>query len=477
MRDIAFFLVWIVLFPISLWSAHIGVLLWIWTALISPGDLLYGFMSSIPYNKIIAITTFGVILLNQEKKMFYFDGTLALLLMLAAVSTASALMPAAPSYDSWAIYEKLLKILVLAVVVSGVMWTRYRLHAALLAICLAFGFDGMNDGLKYLVSGGGHKIVGKPALGDNNHLALAVLMTIPLLFYAFKYSTWRIAKYCFLAVIGGCVVTVIGSLSRGGAIGLVVIALMFLKNSKQKAVSFALIGLGGIAILGLAPESWFTRVDSINTVGEDNSFQGRVIAWKISTLIALDRPFTGGGFHAVQLYDVWNRYAENFSLLDFIHTDPAGSSPRAAHSIYFEVLGDIGFLGLSVFLSLIAMGFRNAMLLKRYARQDPRQQWAGDLGSMIQISLVVYCTSGGAVSMGYFETFYVLLVILSRARRTVEEAMAEPILPPPAVKAERKPETRQGRTGAGQVRQPELTTLGRFSSSGRGNVQQSGRSP
>ncbi len=40
MRDAAFFLVWVVLFPITFWSPHVGVLLWIWSALIAPGELL-----------------------------------------------------------------------------------------------------------------------------------------------------------------------------------------------------------------------------------------------------------------------------------------------------------------------------------------------------------------------------------------------------------------------------------------------------
>ena len=432
MRDVAFFLIWMVLFPISFWSAHIGVLLWIWTALIAPGELLYGFMSSLPYNKIIAVITFGTLLFNQEKKRFYADSTIILLVLFGLSASVSTFTAIIPSHDGQFLYEKLLKILVLAGVVSGIMWSRWRLHTAVLVICLAFGFDGMNDGLKYLLSGGGHKIVGKYSLGDNNHLALALLMTIPLVFYCYKQSSEKISKLAFLAVIAFCVITVIGSYSRGGFIGLVVMAFMFLKNSKQKAASFSLIGLAVLLVLALAPATYFSRVDTINAVGEDNSFLGRVIAWKISTLIALERPF-GGGMHAVQLYPVWNHYAGNIgSVLSFIETSPAGETPKAAHSIYFEVLGDLGFVGLSLFLALIAVGFRNASLLKRYARQDPRQQWAGDLGAAIQISLVVYCVSGGAVSMGYFETFYVLLILLSRARRSVEETMAEKAPPAPS---------------------------------------------
>ena len=353
----------------------------------------------------------------------------------------------------------------LAFVVSGIMWSRWRIHTAVIAICLAFGFDGMNDAGKYILSGGGHKIVGKYSLGDNNHLALALLMTIPLLVYAYKQSSEKLAKMAFLAVTAACVVTVIGSHSRGGFIGLVVMAGMFMRNSKHKAASFSLIGLGAVLILALAPDTWLSRVDTINSVGEDNSFMGRVIAWKISTLIALERPF-GGGFHAVQLYPVWNHYAGSIgSVLSFIETGPPGMIPKAAHSIYFEVLGDLGVVGFSVFLALITLGFRNASALRRYGRRDPRQQWAADLGGAVQISLVVYCVSGGAVSMGYFETFYVLLILLSRARRSVEEAMAEGA--PPAASAPRSGRTAPALRPTGTGREREVVLTSRVARGGR----------
>lgn len=435
MRDAAFFLVWLILFPITFWSPHIGVLLWIWTAFISPGELLYGFMAAVPYNRIIAVATVATLLVSQERKRFYVDGTAVLLCLLALVATISALTPIVPSDSGWELYEKLLKILVLVFVISGVMWSRYRLHATILAVCLAFGFDGVSEGLKFLVTGGGHKILGKASIGDNNHWALAILMTMPLLLYAFKYSSWKFAKLCFFAVFALCVVAVIGSFSRGAFLGLIVFALMFLKSSKRKFATFALIAIGGVLVYSLAPDSWFNRVDTINTAaaGEDGSFTGRVIAWKISMLIALDHPLTGGGFHAVQRYSNWMHYRDLIGAFDFIPTAPPGLEPKAAHSIYFEILGDLGFVGLGLFLLLIATALRNARLLRRYARRDLRQQWAADLGSMLQVSIVIYCVSGAAVSMAYFETFYVLVIVLSRLRRTVEETMAEdPAQPAPA---------------------------------------------
>lgn len=78
MRDLAFAIVWVVLFPVALWSAHIGVLLWIWVALLVPNQELYGFMAGIPFNKVVVFATVFAIFFGRDKKKFYVDSTVTL---------------------------------------------------------------------------------------------------------------------------------------------------------------------------------------------------------------------------------------------------------------------------------------------------------------------------------------------------------------------------------------------------------------
>ena len=151
---------------------------------------------------------------------------------------------------------------------------------------------------------------------------------------------------------------------------------------------------------------------------------GRVVAWKMSWLIAMDRPFFGGGMHAVQNLLVWSTYRPLLPSLDFIVTPPADVVPHAAHSIYFEVLGDTGFVGLFLFLGALASALYNCSWIYRQARGHADLVWAQDLSRMIQISLVIYLVTGAALSMGYFELIYIVLALTSRCRRTVALALA-----------------------------------------------------
>ena len=162
MRDLAFVAAWSVLLPLALQGAHLGVLLWAWTSLLAPNDVLYGLGAGLPFAKVAALLTLGLMLLGRGGGVrLRWDPTVLLILALALCGLASqAEGLSANTAAGWDLYQKYAKILMLAVVASAVMQDRLRLHALLLAICLGIGFTGLGEGAKFLLSGGGHKIQG-----------------------------------------------------------------------------------------------------------------------------------------------------------------------------------------------------------------------------------------------------------------------------------------------------------------------------
>jgi probable O-glycosylation ligase (exosortase A-associated) len=422
MRDLMFAGVWLALLPVSLMSAYTGVLLWVWVALLSPNDLLSGFLAGVPFNKFVAVFTCGLFLVGREKKEPYLDTTLVLLLLFVLSATVSWQLSIVPSDFGTALYLKLLKAVVLAFLITAVMTTRHRLHMLVLTIAISLGFLAVKEGSISLLFQG-HKILGSGSVGDNNSLATALLMIIPLIYYLARYSAVRITRTVLLAVLGLSLVTVVMTFSRGGFIGLVVLALIAIMNGKNRLKSVGLVAAAAVATFLLAPAGWFSRLDTITAVDNDGSFMGRVVAWKMSWLIAMDHPFFGGGMHAVQTLAVWTKYRPLLPSLDFIATPPADVFPHAAHSIYFEVLGDTGFVGLALFLAALASALHNCRWIYRAARGQPELRWAADLSRMMQISLILYLVTGAALSMGYFELVYIMLALTSRCRRVVAVAV------------------------------------------------------
>ena len=156
----------------------------------------------------------------------------------------------------------------------------------------------------------------------------------------------------------------------------------------------------------------------MNTIGsyqEDSSAVGRLNAWQMAWNLACDR-ITGGGF-TIQNIVVFSRYAPNPEM------------SRAAHSIYFQVLGDTGFVGLFLFMSMIATALVMTIRTQRRARKRPDLAWAVGLARAIQISIVVYLVCGAALSNVYFELLYIVLAVTSRTHRTVVEMTAAQNVP------------------------------------------------
>jgi probable O-glycosylation ligase (exosortase A-associated) len=420
MRDVALTLVFIPMLLAAMRYVHAGSMVWIWTALAVPTALLWGFAAQLPLNKVAVAAAVISLLVDRTKSRFVFDASFVLhtlFLLQGVIAYSVSVSEIGRNYD---LLDRMIKIWVLACFMRVAHRDRLPIHAMVLMIALSLGLHGVLEGSKYVLSGGGHKVIPPSSLGDNNSFALLELMILPLVIYAYRYSRHPLVRLGFLLFGIGVLLGVIASSSRGALIGLGVLAVLMIVNSRRWVTGIALAGALGVALATFAPEHWLNRMDTISNAEEDGSFMDRVSAWKMNTLLALDRPLVGGGYSAMEDPKVFDAYRGEFGMLDFFPS-PTPVGPRAAHSIYFEVLGDTGFLGLVLFLAMLGSWFLNLRTTRHLTRGDPGQAWAYDLAIALQQSLVVYLVSGAALSVAYFEIVYIELTLASVLRRLVEE--------------------------------------------------------
>ena len=430
MRDLVFVAAWVVLLPLALQGAQLGVLLWTWTSLLAPNDVLYGLGAAIPFSKLAALLTLGLLLAGRGGQIrLRPDATVGLLVALALSGLAAQATGLADDPGpGWDLCQKFLKILLLAVIVTAVMRDRLRLHALLLAICLGIGFTGLGEGAKFLLSGGAHKVLGTDSTGDNNHIALNVLLIMPMLYYLHGTARARVLRLACLAGLAMGSICVIATASRAGFVGLALLGVAYVLASRRKLLGLGLVA--GLALAGaqLVSDSWVERMNTIKTAEEDDSFLGRVGAWKVSAMVALDQPLFGGGFHAIQHQDVWDAHAADAARIDVLADAPVGVTSKAAHSIYFEVLGDMGFVGLALFVALFALAARNASAVRRMVRASRRTDlaWAARLAGALRVSVVLFLIGGASLSAAYYDIDYLLVAMLAALRALVGRALREP---------------------------------------------------
>lgn len=396
---------------------YIGVAAWAWIALIAPANWAFGFSTSFRLNLTIVVVTALSYLFVVKNKDFRINGLGFWLLAFGfwTLITSVFTLNSDPAWV-WGYWNQFLKTLLLFVFITLTITKRLHVETLIWAIVLAISAYAGMEAVKFVLSGGSHMIKGRAGvIADRNDLAVAINMCIPLVIYLLQTTEHRTLKIALWVLLALNIVSIIGTSSRGGFIGLTVLAFAFWLKSRHKlAIAMLVLLLAPIAYQ-YTPEHWRERQATIATAAEeDGSFIGRIWAWKISTLIALDYPITGGGFRAVTEPRLWHYYAPDTPDFSPLYSPPIPEwvKPKAAHNIYFQVLGDHGFIGLGIFLSMLALALlnnmRNTALGKRH-----NVMWFRQLSAALTLSMVGYGITGANVSLAYFDLLYALLGIIA----------------------------------------------------------------
>ncbi|CAH1385710.1 putative O-glycosylation ligase, exosortase A system-associated [Candidatus Nitrotoga sp. M5] len=413
MRDLFVTLVVFGLIPMALSRPYVGLYLYSWLSYMNPHRLAWGFATSMPFAYIVAITTIVSVFTSKEPKRMPWTREMTVLSMYIVwmlVTTYFAL------YSNLASEQllKVIKIQIMIFLTPLVITNRQRLNGLIWTITLSLGFYGIKGGIFTILKGGAFRVQGPPGtfIAGNNEMALALLMTIPLIRYLHLQETRKWLKQGLGAAMVLTIIATIGSQSRGALVGATVMGFIFWMKSRNKFFTSVMI-TAAIGIVALVmPQEWYDRMSTIQTYDQDASALGRINAWWTAWNVANAR-VTGGGFEMFQ-YQTFHAYApEPFRVHD-------------VHSVYFEVLGEHGFIGLGLWLLLVLLTWRTGSWVIKNAKRDPGKKWAADLAAMGQVSMVGFGVAGAFLGLSNFDLFYHLLmiIILTKVILLKEEAQA-----------------------------------------------------
>jgi probable O-glycosylation ligase (exosortase A-associated) len=258
------------------------------------------------------------------------------------------------------------------------------------------------------MTGGSYRVWGPPGsfIQDNNEFALALVMTIPLLRFLQMQLAKGWGRHAMTLVMLLCAASALGSHSRGALLAISAMSLTLWWRGKSKGTIGILLIIAAVLLVGFMPAEWTNRMSTIDNYQEDRSALGRISAWWTAWNLAFHYPL-GVGFNYVR--------PELFALYS-----PTPDYVHAAHSIYFLVLGNHGFVGLFLFLLIWFFTWGTAGWLRKNAAGNPQSQWAADLGGMAQVSLLGYAVGGAFLSLSYFDLPYYVMVMVVVTRAWVK---------------------------------------------------------
>jgi probable O-glycosylation ligase (exosortase A-associated) len=329
-----------------------------------------------------------------------FSAVTLLTLMFGVWVTLTCLWGEAP--EAWVKWDWAFKTILFSAFIPFVIRSRIQIEAFLLVFMFSVSANVIPFGAKVFLSGGGYGrqlgLVGvNSGLGEGATLATVCLMSIPIMLALRRHSliiprNW-FTNLGYIGGIGLAILTALGTYERTALVGLLVLAVTVWITSRQKILMGALCVVIALGVAYKTSDAWNTRMATITSGAAENSIGVRLAVWNWTYHYALEHPF-GGGFNAY--------FIENIQLPS--ETSPTGIAViahRAYHSIYFEVLGEEGWPGLGMFLTIAALSFFSLLGVIRRCKDNPQLQWCGDLAKAILSAITIVMACGAFIGIGF----------------------------------------------------------------------------
>jgi putative inorganic carbon (hco3(-)) transporter len=402
------------LLPITLVQPFVGVILWSWISFMNPHRLVYGASEMMPWAMMVFIGTLVGCVVAGEPKRSLANGVTVLIGVFLVMITFTTIFAVGPWNDVFSKYESVFKTFLFLLVTAALLTSRERIHALVWVMVLSLGFFAIKGGGFTLLTGGSFAVYGPPdsMIRDNNNLATALLVVLPLMNYLRTESRHAIVRNGIVAAMLLTLLAVIGSYSRGALLALAaVVGYFWLKSSKKLMIGMALaVALAGA--IAFMPGGWSDRMWSIQRYDQDASAEGRLDVWHSAWIIAVSRPLVGGGFYVT--------YAQP-SLEQFV----PGASVRAVHSIWLEILAEHGFPTFFVWVGINVAAAVYARRIIKQATGVPGMEWAVNLAKMAQISMIAYLSGGTFLSLCYWDYYFTILVLVAATNELVRARSTE----------------------------------------------------
>lgn len=411
MRDFLLLLIIVGSVPCILVRPQFGVLMWFLVSLMNLHQYTWGFASELRPALIVGLFTIVAWFASRDSKVPPTSRVVVVLGMLTFWMTIAAIFAIHPdvAIPKW---EEYIKILLMTFVTICIVQSRERINQLVWIVVISIGFYGVKGGLFTILTRGDYRVWGPPDtfIADNNALACALIMVLPLMQHLRANAQNHWVRLGLAGSMALTVIAILGSYSRGALLGLLMmLGFLALKTRHRLATALITLGIFGVALIFL-PHGWYERMHSIGHYEQDASALGRFDAWKFNWRLALDHPLTGGGFVIGTDPNLFHHYV------------PTASTNRAAHSIYFQVLGETGFVGLGIYLMLLLASFRAASNVLRLTRRRPDLAWARSLAAMVQVSLVGYAIGGAFLSLGFYDLYYAVVAIIAVTQYVVRKS-------------------------------------------------------
>jgi putative inorganic carbon (HCO3(-)) transporter len=405
LRSLLLLFVYVAFLGLSVSAPFVATLGYVWVDTFQPQTVAYIILNQFPVAMIMGAVAFVGYLALDRLSPPPITLPAVLHMSMAVWITCTLIWAQAPDL-AWEKWDWAFKTLAFSAFIPYVIRSRVQIEAFVQVYVFSLAANFLPFGIKVLISGGGYGMnlglqQGNTGLSEGGLLSTVCLMTVPLAIFLFKHAQLmpkpNILRWGYPLVAGLAIVTAIGTYERSALVGLVVLAGYMWVRTKNKIGFGIVVAIAACFIIYTASSAWNTRIATVGNFEKENSAYTRILVWRWTLEFTATHPL-GGGF---QTY-----------VINHVDVPGAGNEPghiefgRAFHSIYFEVLGEHGYPGIVIFLSLAGTMFFKLRRLAKRARSYPELQWVVGLADALQSGLAVFMSAGAFVGIAFQPMFW-----------------------------------------------------------------------
>jgi putative inorganic carbon (hco3(-)) transporter len=394
---------------------------YVWVDTFRPQSVAWFILNQLPVALIMGVAALGGYFAMDRRSPPRLTLATLLTLLLGGWVTASMFWAEVP-LAGWAKWDWAFKTVMFSAFIPLVIRSRVQIEAFAQVYVFTLAANFIPFGAKVLISGGGYGrnlglIGGNGGLAEGGQLAIAVLMTIPLSLYLSRHRQLLprtpLVTYGYVGLAGAALLTALGTYERSALVGMAALGTYMFMRSRRKMLFAPCLAVVAVAILYFMSSTWTGRVGTITNPTADLSAMTRLLVWTWTVKYAFMHPL-GGGF--------------NCFIVDRLQfPDGHVLFGHAFESSYFEMLGEQGWVGFSLFVAVLVGTLIRMRRLARRTRQIPHLAWCADMSDAVQAGLVVFMTAGAFLDVAFQPElwyFIALSVSLSEYVRRVEQHTA-----------------------------------------------------
>ena len=430
LRSLWLLAVYLAFIGLGVTAPFVMTLGYVWVDTFRPQEVAYSILSEFPVALIMgagALVSYLALDRRSPPPLTLQTSLHVMFVFWMAASLAWAEVPGR-AWDKW---DWAGKAVGFAAFVPFVIRSRVQIEAFVQTFVFSLAANFIPFGLKVIISGGGYGqnlglLSGNSGLAEGGYLSTACLMAVPLTLYLGKHGMLiprlPLMQLAYMGVAGLAVITAVGTYERSALVGLVVLGIYMFMRSRRK-ILYGAVGIVGMTIAAyIMADSWTNRISTIAQYNVESSSLTRILIWEWTLNYVAQHPF-GGGFQVFLISSI---------VMPPDEANPGGyiQFGRAFHSIYFEVLGELGWPGLVMFLLISVSLLLSLRRLTKKCRKNPDLVWVADLSDAIQTGMLVFLSAGAFVGIafqppfGYFVSMGVCLrAYVWRSEHTQDKAI------------------------------------------------------